>query len=187
MLEASSLRVGFVIRETLNHLFRGLPQVPRVPEAVSVYLTQSCVLDTLGGDDGHGGAEVKMYDVVKVMYNRAFGEDFDMTQLEHHGSSKALYQKFWFEPGFTKGGTKERKQKRSNFRKRKLKTLEEDAAESLAGQVFRPRSTSVEGAPTATPPPAAAATNSATATANTNTRSTTTTTTLTLTLKHGIA
>ena len=27
--------------------------------------------------------------------------------------------------------------------------LEEDAAESLAGQVFRPRSTSVEGAPTA--------------------------------------
>ena len=94
-----------------------------------------------------------MYDVVKVMYNRAFGEDFDMTQLEHHGSSKALYQKFWFEPGFTKGGTKERKQKRRDFRKRKLKTLEAKAAESLAGQVFRPRSTSVEGAPTATPPP----------------------------------
>ena len=48
----------------MNHPFCGLPQMPMRSEAVSNFLTQSYVLDTLGGDDGHGGAEVKMYDVV---------------------------------------------------------------------------------------------------------------------------
>ena len=160
--------------------------MPMRSEAVSNFLTQSYVLDTLGGDNGHGGVKELMYEKTQVWYKEALGKDFDMPSLEHHGIVAALYERFWSSQGFATGSPKERKQKRSNFKKRKLKTLEEDAAESLAGQVFRPRSTSVEGAPTATPPPAAAATNSATATANTNTRSTTTTTTLTLTLRHSI-
>ena len=171
----------------MNHPFCGLPQVPVLSEAVSNYLTQSYVLDTLGGDNGHGGVKELMYEKTQAWYREALGKDFDMPSLEHHGTVEALYNRFWSSQGFATGNPKERKQKRKHYKQRKLKTLEAKAAESLAGQVFRPRSTSVEGAPTATPPPAAAATNSATATANTNTRSTTTTTTLTLTLKHGIA
>ena len=38
----------------INHPFCGLPQVPVLSEAMSNYLTQSYVLDTLGG---HGFAK----------------------------------------------------------------------------------------------------------------------------------